>query len=140
MDSIRRRQLYRLEYGDPTGFLRELRKEERQLRPLLAALPDRTRRLRTNGLKREREMRDAALFCHGMAERLGRKVLLSPAEIDDFDFVALDCGSGEPRPVQLKELAPSDCNSTASLRDVMAGLARYADAADLTVAIRGLTP
>lgn len=138
MDPIYVRKLSSLEYGDPTGFLRELRKVERRLGPELAALPERTRRLRTNALKPSREMRDAALFCHGMSKRLGHQVFFAPTESEDYDFVAMWCIENEQHfcPVQLKELPPADCNPTGSLNGVLSTLSKYADAHNLTVAIR----
>lgn len=138
MDPIRARKLSSLEYGNPTDFLRELRKAERQLGTELDALPERARRLRTNALKPYREMRDAALFCHGMSERLGHQVFFAPTESEDYDFVAMWCADDEQHfcPVQLKELVPADCNPTGSINEIVSGLSKYADAPGLTVAVR----
>ena len=136
MDKIRARRFGLLEYGDPRGFLVELRKLEIGIAE--NEMPDRVRRFRTNGLKPEREMRDAALFCLGMSERLGLQVRFAPVEEGDFDFVAswsLDdvvhyC------PVQLKEVVPEDMNSNASIEVVLESLKKYSDSKDVTVAIR----
>ncbi|WP_333795090.1 hypothetical protein [Hyphomicrobium sp.] len=138
MDRIRTRELSSLAYGDPTGFLRELRNVEKNLGTVVDSLPDKARRLRTNTLKPSREMRDAALFCQGMSERLGHKVFFAPTEREDYDFVAMWCAEDEQRfcPVQLKELVPADCNPLGSLDSILSGLSRYGDARGLTVALR----
>ena len=138
MDRLRARELSSLAYGDPTGFLRELRNVEKRLGTELDRLPEKARRLRTNTLKLSREMRDAALFCQGMSERLGRKVLFAPTEREDYDFVAMWCAEDEQHilTVQLKELVPADCNPLGSLDSILSGLSRYADARSLTVAVR----
>lgn len=135
MDQIRRRKFGALEYGDPRGFLAELRKAEAMLS---GQRPDRARRLRTNVLKPARELRDAALFCVGIGERLGLQVGLAPVEDEDFDFVAT-CSTDQTQhycPVQLKEVAPGDLNPSSSINDAMKSLPKYGRARDLTIAIR----
>ncbi len=74
-----------------------------------------------------------------MSEVLGHPVLIAPVEEEDFDFVATwvdDERTQHICRVQLKEVVPQHLNSTASLQQVIDGLARYADASDLTVAIK----
>ena len=83
MDKIRARTFSSLEYGDPRGFLIELRKFEATLSDV--SMPENVRRLRTNGLKQEREMRDAALLCVGISERFGLQIRFAPTEDEDFD-------------------------------------------------------
>ena len=134
---MRVRQFTKLEYGDPKGFLIALR----ELEPGVAAsqLPERIRTLRTQRLKPSREMRDAALFCFGMSERIGFDIRFAPVEDQDFDFIATwSEGEGQRNycPVQLKEVAPSNLNSAATVQAVVDGLGRYVDSADLTVAIK----
>ncbi|MEZ5852952.1 MAG: hypothetical protein R3D68_20145 [Hyphomicrobiaceae bacterium] len=136
MDLIRARQFSSYQYGDPRGYLVELRKAEVALGS--SVMPERVRRLRTNGLKSEREMRDAALFCVGIGERCGLQIRFAPVEDEDFDFVST-WSAGESRHfccVQLKELVPDDLNRKASIEDVLKTLSKYQNATDLTIAIR----
>ena len=95
------------------------------------------RSLRTNSLKECRELREAAIFCHGMGERLGRKVFLAQSESQDYDFVGYSVVGdlGHFTPVQLKEVVPADLNPAASVQKTIDALAKYADSEDLTVAI-----
>jgi hypothetical protein len=94
--------------------------------------------MRTNGLKSQRELRDAALFCVGMTHNLGTDVWLAPVEAQDYDFVAR-WGIGEVQhfcPVQLKEVVPPHLNSTASIQDVLGKLSRYSNSNDVSFAIK----
>ena len=136
MNTIRARKLRSLKYGDPRGFLIELRKAETALRDV--SMPDKLRRLRSNALKQEREMRDAALFCVGIGERIGVQVRLSPTEDEDFDFVTTWEANDTQHicTVQLKEVAPEDLNPKSSIADALNSLKNRPDARDLTVAIR----
>lgn len=134
---MRVRQFAALRYGDPRGFLVELRNLEWQV--AASTTPEQIKSLRTQGLKPEREMRDAALFCVGVSERIGFDVRFAPFEDQDFDFVATwTDGEGTRRycPVQLKEVVPPQLNSDATVQAVVDGLVHYSDAADLTVAIK----
>ena len=136
MDKIRERIFSSLEYGDPHRFLIELRKIEATLSDV--SMPENVRRLRTNGLKQQREMRDAALLCVGISKRFGYQIRFAPTEDEDFDFVATWSTSDTRHicRVQLKEVAPEDLNPKSSIDDVLDSLAKYADPRDLTVAIR----
>ena len=136
MDPIRARKFGKFKYGDPRGFLVELRKIEATLGEY--AMPDKMRRLRTNGLKPEREMRDAALLCVGISERFGLPIRFAPVEEEDFDFVATWSADQTQRycPVQLKEVAPEDLNHKSSIDDVLKTLSKYSNAIDLTIAIK----
>ncbi|MHB1298737.1 MAG: hypothetical protein ACYC0B_09445, partial [Gemmatimonadaceae bacterium] len=74
--------------------------------------PELIRRLRTNRLKTVREARDALIFAHGMAMRLGTKVYVAPGEVEDFDFTTC-VGAADTlvfSGVQLKEWPPEDLN------------------------------
>ena len=137
MKNVRLRQFAKLAYGDPRGFLAALRRLEWAVAP--SPTPERIKTLRPQGLKPEREMRDAAIFCVGMSERIGFDVRFAPVEDQDFDFIATWLDGGRMRnycPVQLKEVAPPHLNADATIQAVVDGLARYADSADLTVAIK----
>jgi len=131
----RLRALQQLKYQDPRPFLIRLR----QIEPTIASsnLPSKAKSLRTNSLKWSRELRQAALFCYGMSQRIGQPVLLAPSESQDFDFVAswVVGDSQHLAPVQLKEVVPHDLNQTASIQEVVDGLTKYVDSEDLTVAI-----
>lgn len=133
MDAIRLRQVQQREYRDPTSFLKRLRPVE--LGVLGAVMDPHVRQLRTNRLREWRETRIAALFCHGMSERTGVKVLLSKGEFEDADFVATWTAE-EIRHfalVQLKEVAPDERGG--SVDDVLASLVKYSGGSDLTVLI-----
>lgn len=137
MNNIRVRQFATLKYGDPRGFLRELRKLESTV--AASPTPERIRTLRTQALKPEREMRDAAIFCVGLSERIGFNVGLASSEDQDFDFVTSWLDSDATRhfcPVQLKEVAPPHLNALGSIQAVVDNLTRYVDSADVTVAIK----
>ena len=70
MEKVRLRQFAKLAYGDPRGFLAALRRLEWAV--AVSPTPERIKTLRTQGLKPKREMRDAAIFCVGISERIGR--------------------------------------------------------------------
>ncbi len=137
MENVRLRQFAKLAYGDPRGFLAALRRLEWEV--AASPTPERIKTLRTQELKPDREMRDAAIFCVGMSERIGFDVRFAPVEDQDFDFIATWFDREGMRnycPVQLKEVAPPHLNAGATIQAVVDGLARYADSADVTVAIK----
>ena len=125
----------KLEFKDPAPFLKALR----SLEPRVAnsQLPDRVKSLRANGLKEWRELREAAIFCHGMGQRIGQTVYLARGESQDYDFVASWVAGGirQLAPVQLKEVVPSDLNAVASLASTIDSLSKYVDSEELTVVI-----
>jgi hypothetical protein len=137
MNNVRLRKFAELKFGDPRGFLRSLREVELPI--AVSSTPEKIKTLRTQKLKPEREMRDAAIFCVGMSERIGIEVLFAPVEDQDFDFVATWCDGEGTRaycPVQLKEVAPQHLNAVATIQAVVDSLARYADSVDVSVAIK----
>jgi hypothetical protein len=97
----------------------------------------RVRTLRTHGLKRDRERRQAALFCYGQSQLLGHPIYFYDFEGSDFDFVATwSCDSTQHfAPVQLKEVVPERLSKNSSLQSVIDGLTKYATSDTLTVAI-----
>ena len=133
---VRLRHFAKLQYGDPRGFLVELRRFEYAV--FASNTPDRIKTMRTNGRKPEREMRDAALFCVGMSINLGADVWFAPVEEQDYDFVATwrTDSTQHYRPVQLKEVVPTHLNPTASIQEIIGKLTHYGDADDVIVAIR----
>lgn len=136
MNNVRLREFAGLRFGDARDFLRSLREVE--LLVAASATPERIKTLRTQQLKPEREMRDAAIFCVGMSERIGVDVRFAPVEDQDFDFIAtwLDCEGRRYCPVQLKEVVPANLNTSATIQAVVDKLVHYADSADVTVAIK----
>jgi hypothetical protein len=134
--SVRLRGYSKLEYGDPRRFLEALA-------PLDAAvsvsdLPPTAKHLRTSLLKADRESRDAAIFCLGMSQVLNTEVRFSPTEAQDYDFVATWEVDDIQHfcPIQLKEFVSSELNPKATIQAVIDSLSKYADSADITVAIK----
>lgn len=125
----------KLKFRDPLPFLKTLRSIE----PAVAAsdLPEKAKSLRTHSLKEWKELREAALFCYGMSQRIGQTVYLARGESHDYDFVASWIVGNERHlaPVQLKEVVPQSLNPSASLSRVLQSLTKYVDSEQLTVAI-----
>ena len=135
MSRVRARGLQHLEFRDPRPFLVRLR----EIEPKLAnsGLSPKAKALRTNELRWSKELREGALFCYGMAQRIGQTVFLAPSEAQDYDFVA-SWVVGETQhlaPVQLKEVVPEELNAKASVQERVNALSKYVDSEDLTVAI-----
>jgi len=134
---MRLRHFATFPYVDPKQFLIELRKLE--LDVAIPLIPARVRTLRAQGLKPAREMRDAAIFCVGMADRTGFDMSFASVEGQDFDFVTRWVDEEKRQnycPVQLKEVPPPHLNEGITIQKVVDGLARYTDSADLAVAIK----
>jgi len=68
----------KLKFRDPAHFLANLRKFEVEVAS--SQTLERIRNLRANGLKVAREQRQAALFCHGMGQRIGQTVFFAANE------------------------------------------------------------
>lgn len=135
MNKIELRKLSKLDYREPTKFLIYLRQLEIEV--ALSQTPDSIRHLRTNGLKSMRELREAAIFCHMMGERIGTTVYLSPAEAEDYDFVTLHQldGTTHYSKVQLKEVPSIDLPGSRSIDNLIATLRKYGNAPNLCVAV-----
>jgi hypothetical protein len=136
MNADRLRTFGKLPYVDPKYVLEELRRIEMDISGL--EIPERVRTLRTNILKPEREVRDAAIFSYGISCVQGHDVLFAPIEDQDFDFVTTWV-SGDTRhfaPVQLKELVPEELNRQASIDDLLSRLSKYSGSTDVTFAIK----
>jgi len=77
---------------------------------------------RSRELKELRELRDACLFAHGLAQLYGSAVTVLRGEREDYDFVlrraALD-GAIEIMGVQLKELPPQNLNPKITLLELL---------------------
>ena len=136
MDQIWLRHVQKLTFRDPAPYLIRLREIEHQV--ATSALPEKAKALRTHGLRKDLERRQAALFCQGMKERTGHRVFLADEESQDYDFIAMwvDGDTRHFSPVQLKEVVPPSINPNATLESVLLALDRYPTSADhLTVAI-----
>jgi hypothetical protein len=120
---------------DPEKALRKLRLIEYAVAS--SKFDPKVKNLRTNQLKREREIRDACLFCFGMSHRIGQTIWVYPIEEADFDFVAAwEVGRNRHfAPTQLKEVAPKGLNAKATLQAVVDRLSDYRASEELTVAI-----
>jgi hypothetical protein len=137
MDRAWLRAAQKIEYRDPAPFLVGLRQLE--IEAARSDLSEKVKNLRTNSLKKWRELRDAALFCYGMGQRIGQTVFVGRGESQDYDFVAswLVADQQHFAPVQLKEVVPAHLNPRApSLQATINALEKYVDSDDLTVAIR----
>jgi hypothetical protein len=100
-------------------------------------MDEKVRSLRTNNLKHHREMREAAVFCHGMGTVLNRTIYFAPCEEEGHDFIMMQRRGDEIlfSPLQIKELVPESVNPHASLEGILDGLKKYAAASDTVVAI-----
>jgi hypothetical protein len=114
-------------FYDPEPVLKALRSLEVSLQD--QPIPELVRRLRTNKLKGEREARDAAIFAHGMAAVCGTKILVSPGEAEDCDFITKARVGDEElySCVQLKELAPDDLSPDGTLEPLVKKVATLAE-------------
>ena len=134
MDRAGLNEAKKLTYRDPVVALQELRAMEAQF--ATSELAPEVRHLRTNELKKVREFRQAALFCHGMSSRVGQSVRFAPVESADYDFIATWSSGTDQHfaPVQLKELVPESLNPAATVQDLVNGLSKYSSSS-LTVAV-----
>lgn len=135
MDRSWLRAAQKLQLRDPAQFLSSIREFEYAVAQ--SATPYRVRALRTNKLKEARELRQAALFCHGLSERVGHKIYFARGEAQDYDFVASWVVGAEQHfvPVQLKEFVPEHVNPCATLESLLEGVRKYKASPDLTVAV-----
>lgn len=135
MDTAALNEAKTLIYRDPEIALLEIRDIE--ILAAVAHVSDAVRTLRTNDQKSFREYRQAAIFCYGISLHLGTKVLFSPTERNDYDFIAT-WQDGEVQnfaPVQLKELVPTHLNPAITLDELVTKLTKYKSSTDLTVVI-----
>src|SRR5437870_13468265 len=88
------------------------------------------RRLRTPGLRKQRESRDAAIFTYLVGRALSVEMFFAREEAADYDFVVRWRANGQLHfcPVQLKELIPADLNPVATLDGLLRGLHGYGGA------------
>lgn len=136
MDSLNLRIISDLAFQDPKPFLLNLRKLEQKLASSKA--PNKLKSLRTNSLKEWRELREAALFCYFMSERIGVPIFLAKNESQDYDFLASWIIDEETfyAPVQLKEVVPTSLNISASIENTISKIAtKYVDSPELIIAI-----
>jgi hypothetical protein len=103
------------------------------------------RRMRTQGLKADREGRDGLLFVHGLGLWSGKKIVLSKSESADYDLIAgrrdgPDDDATAPwswTKIQHKELPPTDLNPDIELSQLLDGIrARYKQPTDTVLLIR----
>jgi hypothetical protein len=135
MSRERARALQRLEFRDPRTFLIQLREIEERV--VKSDLSPKAKALRTNELKSWKELREGALFCYGIGQRIRQTVYLARSEAQDYDFVAswVVEVTQHLAPVQLKEVVPAELNTAASVQQCVDALSKYVDSEDLTVAI-----
>lgn len=123
-----------LRYLDAEKILRGLR--DIATSGALASLPYEVAALRTRQLRKFHEGRQAALFCYGMGQFLGKPVTFALSEASDYDVVAKfgDETTVNFVPVQLKELVPDRVNAAADLQAELDKIGKYVDSRDLVVA------
>lgn len=124
-----------LKYYDPRRILVGLNNIA-ETQPL-EELPEDVRSLRQRGVREYGESRQCALFCFGVGEALGIDVSYAHCEESDHDFVARYYHNDTLKyvPIQMKELVPESLNPKAALNKVIEKLDKYADSADLCIAI-----
>jgi hypothetical protein len=136
MSSIRFRQLRKLQYGSPEGFLREwFRAYFDQFARVTHE--EFIKLLRTSDLKPAREMLQAAIFLVGINKRYDIEVRFAVCEDEDYDFAAtfLIDDTRHYSLVQLKELVPRSLNPSLSIDAIVASLMKYNGSKELVVAI-----
>lgn len=135
MDTIAIRSFETLTYLDPEPILVKLREIECELAK--SSTPAKIKALRTNSLKEFHELREAALFCHFVGQRIGTIVYLAKKESQDYDFVAswVNEGFRNYAPVQIKEVVPEITNKDADISTIIDKLNRYVDSKNLIVAV-----
>ena len=135
MVNDRTRTFAHLKYRDPRAMLIELRRIESTV--ATSDAPFNVKNLRTRELRPLRELREACIFCYGMTACTGQEFGVAHAEAQDYDAVATwvvdDLRSFAP--IQIKEVVPHEVNPMASIQTVVAGLQKYVNSSDLTVAI-----
>lgn len=89
-------------------------------------------------MSRDREIWDAAIFCHLISLATGQKIYFSREERSDYDsiFTWNDGVSQCFAPVQLKELVPAYTNANANLKEILHKLSKYSGRSDLIVGIK----
>lgn len=134
-DELRMRRWSKMKgWREPARTLRDLRTVELQLPD---DLDPKARSLRTRGLRKFGEGRQAALFCHGTGDLLGTTIYFLPVEEEAHDYVMMRVVDRVQHftPLQLKELVPEQTNLHATLDDILADLAKYTTAADTVAAV-----
>jgi hypothetical protein len=107
--------------------------------PLTGGIDPKVKGLRSTALKRERELVEACLFCHGLSCRMGEPVwVVDTPEDYDYDFVAVREISSDNyfTRIQLKEVVAEHRNQNASIQSTIDELVKKYPAPDLTVAVR----
>lgn len=129
------REWLKLSYQDPAHILAALR--NLAIKVSGTATSDKVGNLRTHALKTVREGRQAALFCYGLSQRLGRQVkfALQKPEDDAADAIGLIDVDGQAMllPIQLKELPPAHLNPRIALQDILTKLGSKRSGAKETI-------
>jgi hypothetical protein len=133
-DRILIRQLSALTYLEAAPILVKLRALEIEV--ALSDLPPKVKALRTHELDRYKELRSAAVFCHGMAQLAGAPVAFADHVAQDYDFVAR-WTADKPRyaMVQLKDVVSQKLKPDASVQAQIDKLRKYVAGGNLAVAI-----
>ena len=122
-------------FFDPAPVLLEMRRLQSEA--VANGPTEEDRNLGARRIQEISEMRQGLLFCYAMSVRLERPVYFARIEQADYDGIAYwpdgDCARFSP--IQLKEVPPQQLNPAACLQDVLNGLEKYVDSADLVVAV-----
>lgn len=125
LDRVEIRRLSRLRFIDPERVIPELNELSWRLAGRLD-IPRSVRNLRTQSLKRARELWTACIFAHGMSQILRTKVFVADDDSADYDFVCywVSCDTGNICPVQLKEVVPAELNENCSIQTIVDDIAK----------------
>lgn len=135
-EKIRTNKWAQFKYHDPRDILIKLR--ELEVIVAQSNLDEKVKSLRKQKFNKYLEWRDAAIFCHGLAESvLKNKIYYAPVEDEDFDCVTLrqDDDYQVYTPLQIKEVVPNQINPQTDLNNEISKLQKYTDSKDLVVAI-----
>ncbi len=123
------------EWFDPCRTLRDLRDVELQIAG--HPIDPKVRALRTRGLRKYNEWRQAALFCHGISSLLGTTLYFAHVKAKAHDYVTMRVVDRVQRftPLQLKELVPNETNPDATLEGIFEDLVKYATASHTILAV-----
>jgi hypothetical protein len=129
------REFQKLEYMNSEKFLVGLKQIYADLP--MERMPRDFASLRRRDVRHIGEARRCALFCYGVGQLLGVKILFADHESKDYDYVGAYVHNGKLSyvPIQMKEFVPVGINPKAQLQAEINKLRKYQDSSDLVVAM-----